>query len=78
MIYLNKSKLIYAIFIVLHINLNETKNEFATKSLHAGQEADPTTGAIMTLFIRPLHTFNPLPSTYWIRIPRTGNQEELL
>ena len=34
--------------------------KFATKTIHAGQEADPTTGAIMTLFIRPLHMFSPL------------------
>ena len=40
---------------------NSTKMKFATKAIHAGQEPDPTTGAIMT----PIYQ----TSTYWQKSP---------
>ena len=33
---------------MLYINQSKIKMKFGTKTIHAGQEADPTTGAIMT------------------------------
>ncbi|WP_255352814.1 cystathionine gamma-synthase [Pedobacter sp. Leaf194] len=40
---------------------NTTKMKFATKAIHAGQEPDPTTGAVMT----PIYQ----TSTYWQKSP---------
>ena len=43
------------------VNLNITEMKFATKAIHAGQEPDPTTGAVMT----PIYQ----TSTYWQKSP---------
>ena len=43
------------------VNLNNKEMKFATKAIHAGQEPDPTTGAVMT----PIYQ----TSTYWQKSP---------
>ena len=53
--------------------MSTQKMKFNTKVIHAGLEPDPTTGAIMTPFTKPLLMFKPPGDHKGFEYSRTGN-----